>query len=368
MKVEFLNLKKVNQRYEDELIRACAEVVKSGYFIDGEQVHAFEQEFAQFCGVRHCIGTGNGLDALSLVFRAWKEMGKLREGDEVIVPANTFIATVLAINTNGLVPVMVEPDAASFNISAQTVAQAITTRTRVILPVHLYGQMAPMKELIELANAHNLLILEDSAQAHGAEIDAKPAGSWGHAAAFSFYPGKNLGALGDAGAVTTNDDELAALVSAMRNYGSSEKYHHQYAGVNSRLDEIQAAMLRVKLRYLKEETTQRRVIIERYLHTINNPLIKTPTAVIEEAHVWHLFVIQSEHRDALQNWLSNHNVKTLIHYPIAIHKQPAFQQLKHLQFPVTEQLHKKILSLPLSAAMTSEEVDYVISCLNSFQP
>ncbi|MGK3129223.1 DegT/DnrJ/EryC1/StrS family aminotransferase [Pantoea sp. C8B4] len=368
MNVEFLSLKKVNQRYQNELIEACTKVINSGYFIDGNEVKAFEHEFAHFCCTRHCIGTGNGLDALSLVLRAWKKMGKLQVGDEVIVPANTFIATVLAINENGLTPVMVEPDPTTFNITAQAVNKAITPRTRVILPVHLYGQMAPMKELIDLANAHNLLVLEDAAQAHGAKIDSQPAGSWGHAAAFSFYPGKNLGALGDAGAVTTNDDELAALVSAMRNYGSSEKYHHQYAGVNSRLDEIQAAMLRVKLRYLKEETTQRRVIIERYLHTIKNPLIKLPTAAIEESHVWHLFVIQSEHRDALQNWLANHNIKTLVHYPIAIHKQPAFQHLKHLQFPVTEQLHEKILSLPLSAAMTSEEVDYVISCLNSFQP
>lgn len=368
MEVEFLSLKKVNQRYQDELIQACEHVIKAGYFIDGEQLRAFESEFAQFCGTRHCIGTGNGLDALNLILRAWKQLGKLHDGDEVIVPANTFIATVLAISENNLVPVMVEPDPATFNVTIQAIENAITPQTRVILPVHLYGQLAPVEEIAELASLHGLLMLEDAAQAHGACTAEKRAGNWGHAAAFSFYPGKNLGALGDAGAITTNDDELAAVLFALRNYGSTEKYHHQYAGLNSRLDEIQAAMLRVKLRYLMEETELRRNRVESYLTQINNPWVELPTVENKLAHVWHLFVVKSAHRDALQQWLSQCGIKTLIHYPIAIHKQAAYPHLNHLQLPVTEKLHQTILSLPLSPALLQAEADHVIASINSFQP
>ncbi|EBE4162852.1 aminotransferase, partial [Salmonella enterica] len=344
--VDFLNLQKINNRYEHELKEACARVIDSGWYILGTELTNFEQEYASWCGVKHAIGVANGLDALTLVFRAWKEMGKLHSGDEVIVPANTYIASVLAITQNDLVPVLVEPDALTFNLEENGIRNAITNKTKAILPVHLYGQISPMEEIMEIALAHNLLVLEDCAQAHGAAINKRQAGAWGHAAGFSFYPGKNLGALGDAGAVVTNDTQLAEMLMALRNYGSHEKYKNKYQGVNSRLDEIQAAMLRVKLRYLDNDNILRKHIAQRYLNEINNINISLPTVTHTEGHVWHLFVIQTTYREELQRYLSSYGIQTLIHYPLPPHKQQAYNHLNNLVLPITENMHERVLSLP----------------------
>ncbi|EFG4563133.1 aminotransferase class V-fold PLP-dependent enzyme, partial [Escherichia coli] len=251
--IEFLNLKKINNQYKDELKEACAKVIDSGWYVLGEHLEEFEKDYSKWCGVKHTIGVANGLDALSLVLRAWKEMGMLKDGDEIIVPANTYIASILAITANRLVPVLTEPDLITYNLSPKNIEKNITKKTRAILPVHLYGNISPMDDIMALASKYKLLVLEDSAQAHGASINGRKAGAWGNASGFSFYPGKNLGALGDAGAVTTNDDELAYVVKALRNYGSHTKYKNLYEGVNSRLDEIQAAMLSVKLKYIDKE-------------------------------------------------------------------------------------------------------------------
>lgn len=300
----FLDLKAINAQYRDELVAAVTRVIDSGWYIQGGEVKAFEEEFADYCGSEHCIGVANGLDALTLTLRAWKEMGVLKEGDEVIVPANTYIASILAITENRLKPVLVEPDETTFNLCPEKVADVITPDTRVILAVHLYGQIAPMPALMALAEKHNLLVLEDAAQAHGASINGKKAGSWGHAAGFSFYPGKNLGALGDGGAVTTDDDELAQTVRALGNYGSHKKYENLYQGVNSRLDEIQAAMLRVKLRHLDHEIEKRRSIASYYLKNIQAMGLHLPQYPCRENHVWHLFVVRTSDRDALQKYLT----------------------------------------------------------------
>lgn len=314
--IEFLSLKAVNAQYQQELKDACARVIDSGWYIMGNELTQFETEFSAYCGVKHAIGVANGLDALILVLRAWKELGKLKAGDEVIVQANTYIASVLAITENDLVPVLVEPNAETYNLDPALVRAAITYNTKVILPVHLYGQLSPMPELMAIAKEHDLLVLEDCAQAHGAEINGKRAGNWGDAAGFSFYPGKNLGALGDAGAVTTNNDELAQTLKALRNYGSHKKYENLYQGVNSRLDEIQAAMMRVKLPYLEKETARRQEIARLYRAGIKNSLVTLPQVEAESAHVWHLFVVRSEVREQLQQWLTGQGVQTLIHYPI----------------------------------------------------
>ncbi|MFL4182904.1 DegT/DnrJ/EryC1/StrS family aminotransferase, partial [Escherichia coli] len=276
MDIEFLSLKDVNSRFNDELKEACARVIDSGWYIAGNELEKFEEEFSNYCGVDHVIGVANGLDALILTIRAWKVLGKLKENDEVIVPANTYIASVLAITENGLIPVFVEPDKRTYNLTSDGIRRAITSRTKLILPVHLYGQISPMEEITAIANEYQLLVLEDAAQSHGAQIGGRKAGAWGNAAGFSFYPGKNLGALGDAGAITTNDSELAYILRALRNYGSHEKYKNTYTGVNSRLDEIQAAMLRVKLKYLDSDTNRRRTIAKKYLSKIKNPKIELP--------------------------------------------------------------------------------------------
>ncbi|MBL4829080.1 MAG: DegT/DnrJ/EryC1/StrS family aminotransferase, partial [Aliivibrio sp.] len=321
--IPFLDLKAINQQYQVELKDACARVIDSGWYIMGNELKAFEQEFAGYCGSKHCIGVANGLDALTLTLRAWKELGKLQDGDEVIVPSNTYIASILSISENNLTPVLVEPDEATFNLTAEGIKASITDKTKVILPVHLYGQISPMKEIMALAKEHDLLVLEDCAQSHGAMIDGKKAGSWGDAGAFSFYPGKNLGALGDAGAVTTDDGELSDVISALRNYGSHEKYKNKYKGVNSRLDEIQAAMLRVKLKHLDRETKARQDVANLYLDAIDNPLIELPHAVNHEGHVWHLFVVKTKNRKMLQQHLNDNDIQTLIHYPTPPHKQEA---------------------------------------------
>lgn len=364
--IPFLDLKSINQQYQNELKEACARVIDSGWYIMGNELTQFESEFAEYCGTKHAIGVANGLDALILVLRAWKEMGKLTEGDEVIVPANTYIASILAITENKLVPVLVEPDLDTYNLTKDSIKSAITPRTKAILPVHLYGHISPMPEIMQLAKRHNFLVLEDCAQAHGAIIDGKKAGNWGHAAGFSFYPGKNLGALGDAGAITTNDDELAQTLKALRNYGSHKKYENLYQGVNSRLDEIQAAMLRVKLQRLDEETSRRQEITRRYRDEINNPRVVLPKVKNEEEHVWHLFVVRCDQREALQDWLSQHDVQTLVHYPIPPHNQKAYSEFSHLSLPLSERLHQTVISLPISPVMTEEQINFIIETVNSF--
>jgi dTDP-4-amino-4,6-dideoxygalactose transaminase len=308
----------------------------------------------------------SGLDALTLVYRAWIELGKLKAGDEVIVQANTYIASMFAITQNNLVPILIEPDPGSYNLAPVKLRAAITSKTKAILPVHLYGQLSPMPEILAIAKEFNLLVLEDCAQAHGAEINNRRAGSWGDAAAFSFYPGKNLGALGDAGAIVTDDDELANVLSALRNYGSHKKYENVYQGVNSRLDEIQAAMLRVKLKYLPTETASRQKIAALYLSEINHPNIQLPQNNSPLSHVWHLFVVQSTNRSMLQEYLHDSGVQTLIHYPLPPHKQPAYPNWHNLSLPITEQLHKRVLSLPIGPNMSDIAIEHTIKTINQF--
>lgn len=364
--INFLDLKAINRQHQQELKDACARVIDSGWYIMGNEVAQFETEFAAYCGTKHAIGVANGLDALILTLRAWKALGKLRAGDEVIVQANTYIASVLAITENELVPVLVEPNPSSYNLDPVTVASAITPKTKAILPVHLYGQLSPMPEIMGIAKEYDLLVLEDCAQSHGAEINGKRAGNWGDAAGFSFYPGKNLGALGDAGAITTNDEELAQTLKALRNYGSHKKYENLYQGVNSRLDEIQAAMLRVKLRHLEAETLRRQDIAKTYRAEIGNSLITLPCVNEELAHVWHLFVVRSENREALQQHLSDKGIQTLIHYPIPPHKQQAYQQYANMHLPLTELIHQQVLSIPLDPTMSDAAVKQVIAAINEF--
>lgn len=363
--IPFLDLKAINAQYRDELIEACTRVIDSGWYIAGNELTQFEQAFASYCGTKHAIGVANGLDALILTLRAWKELGKLKDGDEVIVPSNTYIASILAISANDLVPVLVEPDVATYNLCPKQTEAAITAKTRAILPVHLYGQLADMPAIMAIAQRHNLLVLEDSAQAHGAELNGKKAGNWGDASGFSFYPGKNLGALGDAGAVTTNDDQLAETLRALRNYGSHEKYKNLFQGTNSRLDEIQAAMLSVKLKHLDTEIAHRRKVAKAYLAGIKNPAIVLPVSH-DEAHVWHVFVIRCEQREALQKHLLEHGVQTLIHYPIPPHQQQAYKEWNMDSYPVSEMIHQQVMSLPIGPTVTDEQIAVVINACNSF--
>ena len=364
--IPFLDLKSINGQYADELKQACARVIDSGWYIMGNELTQFESEFANYCGTKYAIGVANGLDALILTLRAWKELGKLKSGDEVIVQANTYIASILAITENDLVPVLVDPNPATFNLEPGLVRAAITPKTKAILPVHLYGLISPMPELMDIAAEHHLLVLEDCAQSHGAELDGRKCGNWGHAAGYSFYPGKNLGALGDAGAITTNNDELAQTLKALRNYGSHVKYENLYQGLNSRLDEIQAAMLRVKLNFLPSETLRRQEIAQRYLLGIKNELIVLPELKESLSHVWHLFVIRCDKRDLLQQHLINSGVQTLIHYPIPPHQQKAYADMALQCLPITELIHKQVISLPLDPTMSDESVDTIIEAVNGF--
>ena len=369
--ISFLDLKNINQQYRQQLIEACTRVIDSGWYIGGTELEQFEQNFAKYCGTQYAIGVANGLDALILTLRAWKELGKLQDGDEVIVPSNTYIASILAISANQLKPVLVEPNPNTFNLDPAKIEAALTEKTKVILPVHLYGQLADMPKIMQIAKQHNLLVLEDSAQSHGAQIQGKKAGNWGDASGFSFYPGKNLGALGDAGAVTTNDAELATMLKALRNYGSHEKYKNLVPGVNSRLDEIQAAMLDVKLKYLDQETQHRRHIAGLYLNGIKNPLIQLPLGDVNAEsymqHVWHLFVIRTNQREALQQYLLNHGVQTLIHYPIPPHKQQAYKEWNNLNYPISEQIHDEVLSLPMGPTLSAVDAERIIALCNEFQ-
>ncbi|MFC0179616.1 DegT/DnrJ/EryC1/StrS family aminotransferase [Thorsellia kenyensis] len=365
--IQFLDLQKINNQYSEEIKKVCQCVIDSGRYIQGEQLERFEENFANYCGSKYTIGVGNGLDALTLTLKAWKEMGKLKDGDEVIVPANTYIASIMAITTNNLNPILVEPDDKTYNISKKNIIKAITSKTKVILPVHLYGQIADMEGVIQLANDFNLLVLEDSAQAHGAILGTKKTGNLGDASGFSFYPGKNLGALGDGGAITTNCDELNEVLRSLRNYGSKEKYTNVFLGVNSRLDEIQAAILNVKLKYLDNEIEYRRQIAEKYLSLIKNESITLPSVLNKNAHVWHLFVIRTNKRNSLQEYLSEKNIQTLIHYPIPPHKQKAYGQFNELSLPITELLHKELLSLPIGSHLQDSDINYIIDIINEFK-
>lgn len=367
MTIPFLSLQEANAPYMDELKAAASRVIESGWYILGEELNSFEREFADYCGSRFCIGVGNGLDALILTLRAYIQLGKIAEGDEIIVPANTFIATILAITQNRLRPVLVEPDPRTFNIDPERVARAIGPRTRAIMAVHLYGQLAAMPELAAIARARGILLIEDSAQAHGAMRDGVKAGSFGDAAAFSFFPTKNLGALGDAGAILTNDEALAERLRALRNYGSKVKYYHECEGTNSRMDEIQAAMLRVKLKYIDDEIASRRQIATAYLGGIKNSKIRQPFVAGDPAtHVWHVFVVQCEQREALQRHLASRDIQTLIHYPVAPHLQKAYPGLHDLSLPISERLHREVLSLPLGPTLRPEQVGKVISACCEF--
>lgn len=366
--IKFLDLQKINLQYHDAFQRKLDDVLNKGWFILGDEVKTFEQEFAQYCGAKHCIGVGNGLDALTLIFRSYIQLGKLRAGDEVLVPANTYIASILAVLEANLVPVLVEPDSKSFNIDPNLLVEKITVKTKAILAVHLYGQLADIDKISEIAKKHHLLVIEDAAQAHGAISQShKKAGNLGNAAGFSFYPGKNLGALGDAGAITTNDTELAEMVFSLRNYGSKVKYVNEYKGVNSRLDELQAAFLNVKLPNLDAENLSRRKIANYYLEHISNTKIALPKYNGSINHVFHLFVVRTENRDRLQQYLLENGIETMIHYPIAPHKQKALSHLGHLSFPITEKIHREVLSLPISPVLTIEEAKEVVILINKYK-
>jgi dTDP-4-amino-4,6-dideoxygalactose transaminase len=364
--IPFFDLKNVNAPYREELLDAISTVVDSGRFILGENVEKFEKEFAQYCGVKHVIGTGNGLDALTLVMRAYKEMGILNDGDEIIVPSNTYIASILSITENNLKPVLVEPDINTYNIDASLIEKAITSKTKAILIVHLYGQVAYSNELQSIADKYNLKIIEDCAQAQGANYKNRKTGSLGDAAGFSFYPSKNLGALGDAGAVTTSDEKLAEIVRALHNYGSHKKYYNKYKGVNTRLDELQAAVLSVKLKYLDQENEKRRNIAKQYLDGIKNDKLILPTAEINESHVWHVFVVRAKERDRFQKYLLDNGVQTVIYYPVAPHKQEAFKEWSNANYPISEEIHSTAISLPLYPTLQEDEINKITKACNEY--
>ncbi len=371
--IKFLDLKRINDSYEPGISCAIKRVLDSGWYLLGKEVKAFEEEYACYIGTRHCVGVANGLDALRLILRAYMEMGVMREGDEVVVPANTYIASMLAISDNRLKPVLVEPDINTYNIDPFRIEEKITDRTKAIMIVHLYGQNAMHPEIQRVVDKYNLKLIEDNAQAHGCFYRDRRTGSLGHASGHSFYPGKNLGALGDGGAVTTDDDELARVIRALGNYGSSKKYVNDYQGLNSRLDEIQAAVLRVKLLQLDEDNQKRREVAGHYLQHIKASTISLPELVdasipVKEmnSHVWHLFVVRVENRDAWQADLSERGIQTLIHYPIPPNKQKAYQGLSGLCLPITEKIHREVLSLPMSPVMTLSEIAAVSEAVGQY--
>ena len=372
--IKFLDLQKINAQYAAELKQVASDVIDSGWFLMGEKLSNFEKELSQYVGAPHAIGVANGLDALRLILNAYIELGVMSDGDEVIVPANTYIASLLAISDNNLTPILVEPNSKSFNLDLDLIEKHITPKTKAIMVVHLYGQVCWNEGLVALAKKHNLKIIEDNAQAIGASWNGIKAGNLGDAAGFSFYPGKNLGALGDAGAVTTNDAVLAEQVRALGNYGSKKKYVNEYQGLNSRLDEIQAAFLSVKLKYIDKENQYRRQLASLYLNGISNEQIQLPIPnnsnykhEENSEHVWHLFVIRCEKREELQEYLTQNGVQTLIHYPIPPNKQLAYKEMNHLDFPITNSIHNEVLSLPISPITTVEDVQKIIEILNNFQ-
>lgn len=371
--VKFLDIAKLNNRYRADIVAALERVLDSGMFIMGDELAAFETEYSAYIGCKHTIGVANGLDALRVILRAYIQMGVMQEGDEVIVPANTYIASILAITENRLKPVLVEPDIRTYNIDPAGIEDAITNKTRAIMVVHLYGQNAMSDEIIQMAQKHNLKLIEDNAQAHGAVFKGKRTGSLGDASGHSFYPGKLIGALGNGGAVTTNDSELADMVRAMGNYGSSAKYVHDMKGLNSRLDEIQAAVLRIKLKNLDTENQARREIAGYYDAHLDKSRFVLPVVIQEKAeinealcHAWHLYVIRHGERARLQKYLSDLGIQTLIHYPTPPHKQKAYREYSHLSLPVTEKIHREVLSLPISPVQTLEETKEVVEALNKF--
>jgi dTDP-4-amino-4,6-dideoxygalactose transaminase len=360
--IPFLDLRSVNGVYAAALSEAFARVLDSGRYILGEEVYAFEREFADYCETKHAIGVSNGLDALHIILRAYG----IGHGDEVIVPSNTFIATWLAVTYTGAKPVPVEPNEITFNLDPSLIEAAVTPRTRAIIPVHLYGQPADMDSIIEISEKHKLLVIEDAAQAHGAKYKGRKVGSLGHAAAFSFYPGKNLGALGDAGAVTTNDNKLAEKVRLLLNYGSRSKYLNEEKGFNCRLDELQAAFLRVKLKHLDYEISRREIIASIYTEGLNR--LRVPMVPMGVNPVWHLYVVRSNRRDDLQQWLTNFQIGTLVHYPTPPHLQPAYKDLNYKigDFPLSEKIHREVLSLPMSPTLSGLDAERVVEVCNSF--
>lgn len=365
--IKYLDLGKVTSMHADEIKAAVARVVDSGWYLHGDETRAFEQEYARYIGTRHCVGCGNGLDALTLILRAYKEMGIMRDGDEVIVPANTYIASILAVTENGLRPVPVEPRLDTFQIDDTLIEQAVTPRTKAVMIVHLYGRCAYTERIADVCRRRGLKLIEDNAQGHGCVFGGRRTGSLGDAAGHSFYPGKNLGALGDAGAVTTDDEELAKTVRALGNYGSARKYVFDMKGRNSRIDEVQAAVLRVKLKYLDADNGVRRRIAWRYISEVSNPLLSLPGAEYCAASVHHVFPVLCSRRDELQAYLSDNGVQTVIHYPVPPHKQLCYAEMGALRLPVTERIHREELSIPLNQTLTDDEVGMITRLLNGFR-
>ncbi|MFB3388843.1 DegT/DnrJ/EryC1/StrS family aminotransferase [Flavobacterium sp. LAR06] len=371
--IPFLDLKKINEPYETAFQEKLKLVLNNGWYILGKELETFEKAFAEYNQTKYCIGVGNGFDALVLIFKGYIQLGKLQKGDEVIVPANTYIASILAILQAELIPVLVEPRLETYNINPDLIREKITTKTKAILAVHLYGQLAEMEKINEIAIQNNFIVVEDAAQSHGAVSNSKDQipnskldGNIKSAKAHSFYPGKNLGCLGDGGAITTNDSELAKALFSLRNYGSEQKYHNEYIGINSRLDELQAAFLNLKLPNLDTDNDNRRAIAKRYLSEIKNDKIILPFWDFSSNHVFHLFVIRTENREALKEYLRQNNIQTVIHYPVPPHKQKAFQEWNNLSFPITEKIHNEVLSLPMSPILTDTEVDFIIEILNQY--
>ncbi|NND51462.1 MAG: DegT/DnrJ/EryC1/StrS family aminotransferase [Flavobacteriaceae bacterium] len=365
--IKFLDLEKYNAQFKSEFEGQFSSFLISGRYILGESVSKFETDFAAFCGADHCVGTGNGLDALILIFRSYIELGKLKEGDEVIVPANTFIASILSIIHAGLKPILVEPDEKTFNISPKEIEKAITPKTKAILAVHLYGQLADMAAIKTTASTHGLLVIEDAAQAHGAKSEnGKMAGNFGHAAAFSFYPAKNLGALGDGGAAMTNDTELADMIRTLGNYGTTSKYVNAFKGVNSRLDEIQAMFLNIKLRQLDADNKKRRSMANHYLKSISNDKVRLPFYSGQEDHVFHQFVLRVDDRADFIAHLSETNIGSLIHYPIAPHQQDALSEYKNVHLPITETIHDTVVSIPLNPMLSQNELEVIVERINTY--
>ncbi len=360
--IPFLDVKAINMRFSAALTSAMQDVLESGWYILGEHTSSFEKQFSTYCGVEYCVGCANGLDALRLGIKALD----FAKGDEIIVPANTYIASILAISDNGCVPILVEPSLETYNIDIDRIEAAITPKTKAILVVHLYGQVVAMQKIWALAKQYQLIVIEDCAQAHGAIYQGKKVGSLGDIAGFSFFPGKNLGALGDGGAVTTKHKDIAEKIYALGNYGSHKKYVNIYKGLNSRLDELQAAILSIKLKSLDSDNKRRRAIAQYYRTNITNESIILPQCVNEEGHVWHLFVVRCHNRDKLQAYLHDNGIQTLIHYPIPPHKQEAYKEYNHLSLPITEQIHSQVLSLPISPVMSDEQVDKVVKAINRF--
>lgn len=365
--IKFLDLKKITAQYNNEIEEAALRVIKSGWYLQGSEVENFELKYSDYIGSKYTIACANGLDALIWIFRAYKELGFMSDGDEIIVPANTYIATILAITENNLKPILVEPSIDNYQIDDNLIESAITDRTKAICIVHLYGQCAYTEKIGYICKKYNLKLIEDNAQAHGCAFNGKKTGSLGDASGHSFYPGKNLGALGDAGAVTTDDKSLAEVIRALANYGSTKKYVFKYTGRNSRLDEIQAAILNVKLKYLDKDIERRKEVAKYYIENINNNTIITPRFDNWERHVFHLFPILCERRNELQKYLSDNGVQTIIHYPIPPHKQECYKECNHISLPLTELIHDTVLSIPMSPCLTMEEVKKVVEVLNSFE-